>query len=148
VSEGDPVLWGSPAKSPKVGTKKVKGKIMDVVVKIIGIVFIFMTSVYFLKPDVMKRIIELFKQGRRMYFAGLIRFALAVVFLLAASDCKMPWVIIVFGILFIIGGLLIFILGSEKVRSMLEWWQKQSVFILRVIALIGLAFGAIIIYSA
>jgi len=101
-----------------------------------------------LKPDVMKRIIEFFKQGRRMYFAGLVRFVLAVVFLLAASDCKMPWVIIVFGILFIIGGLLIFILGPEKVRSMLEWWQKQSVFILRVLALITLAVGAIIVYAA
>jgi hypothetical protein len=148
VSEGDPVLRGCPAKSPKVGTKKVKGKIMDIVVKVIGIVIIFAALVYLLKPDVMKRIIEFFKQGRRMYFAGLIRFALAVVFLLAASDCKMPWVIIVFGILLIIGGLLIFILGPEKVRSMLEWWQKQSVVLLRVVALIGLAFGAIIIYSA
>lgn len=121
---------------------------MDVVVKIIGIVFIFMTSVYFLKPDIMKRLMEFFKQGKRIYFAGLIRFALAIVFLLAAGDCKMPWVIIVFGILFIISGLLIFILGLEKVKSYISWWQKQSVVLLRVIALIGLAFGAIIIYSA
>ena len=148
MSEGDPVLRGCPAKSPKVGTKKVKEKIMDVVVKIIGIVLVFMTSVYFLKPDIMKRLMEFFKQGKRIYFAGLIRFALAIVFLLAAGDCKMPWVIIVFGILFIISGLLIFILGLEKVKSYISWWQKQSVVLLRVIALIGLAFGAIIIYSA
>jgi hypothetical protein len=148
VSEGDPVLWGCPAKSPKVGTKKVKGKIMDVVVKIIGIVFIFMTSVYFLKPDIMKRLMEFFKQGKRIYIAGLIRFALAIVFLLAARECNQFWVIFAFGILFIISGLLIFILGLEKVKSYIGWWQKQSVVLLRVIALIGLAFGAIIIYSA
>ena len=121
---------------------------MDVVVKVIGIVFIFLAILYLLKPDVMKRLMEFFKKGKRIYFAGLIRFALAVVFLLAASDCKMPWVIIAFGILFIIGGLLIFLLGPEKVRSMIAWWQKQSLLLLRVLAIVTLAVGAIIVYAA
>lgn len=121
---------------------------MDIVVKIIGIVFIFVTSVYLLKPDVMKRLMEFFKQGKRIYFAGLIRFALAIVFLLSARECKQFWVIFAFGILFIIGGLLIFILGSEKIRVVINWYQKQSVLLLRLIAVIGLAIGAVIIYSA
>ena len=121
---------------------------MDIVVKVIGIVFIFFALLYLLKPDVMRRLMEFFKKGKRIYFAGLVRFALAVVFLLAANDCKMPWVIIVFGILFIIGGLLIFLLGPEKVRSMIAWWQKQSLLLLRVLAIVTLAVGAIIVYAA
>jgi len=121
---------------------------MDVVVKIIGIVFIFMTSVYFLKPDVMKRIIEFFKQGRRMYFAGLIRFALAIVFLVGARECKRFWVIFAFGILFIISGLLVFIIPLEKIKAYIGWWQKKPPLLLRLMALIALAIGAIIIYSA
>ncbi len=121
---------------------------MDIVVKVIGIVFIFLAVLCLLRPDVMQRLMEFFKKGKRMYFAGLIRFALAVVFLLAAGDCKMPWVIIVFGILFIIGGLLIFILGPERVRSMIAWWQRQSLLLLRVLAVITLAIGAIIVYAA
>ena len=121
---------------------------MDVVVKIIGIVFIFMTSVYFLKPDVMKRIIEFFKQGRRMYFAGLIRFALAIVFLVGARECKRFWVIFAFGILFIISGLLVFIIPLEKIKAYIGWWQKKPALLLRLMALIALAIGAVIIYSA
>jgi uncharacterized protein YjeT (DUF2065 family) len=121
---------------------------MDIVVKVIGIVFIFFATLYLLKPDIMQHLMEFFKKGKRIYFAGLIRFALAVVFLLAAGDCKMPWVIIIFGILFIIGGLLIFILWPEKFRTMTIWWQKQSVLLLRVLAVITLAVGAIIVYAA
>jgi uncharacterized protein YjeT (DUF2065 family) len=46
------------------------------------------------------------------------------------------------------GGLLIFLLGPEKIRRMLDWYQKQSTLIFRVIALIVLVFGVIIILSA
>jgi len=121
---------------------------MDIVIRVIGIVFVFMTIVYFLKPDIMKRLMEFFKQGRRMYFAALIRLVLAIVFLLAARQCHHFWVIFAFGVLFIISGLLIFILGPEKVRAYINWWQKQPVMLLRVMALVGLAIGAIVIYSA
>jgi len=121
---------------------------MNIVVRIIGIVFVVMMIVYFLKPDVMKRLMEFFKQGKRMYFAALIRFVLAIVFLLAARECNRFWVIFGFGILFLISALCIFILGLEKVKSYIGWWQKRSVLLLRVMAVIGLAIGAVIIYSA
>jgi len=121
---------------------------MDIVVQVIGIVFVCVGIVYLLKPAVMKRLMEFFKQGKRMYFAGLIRFVLAVIFLLGARECDITWVIVVFGILFLIGGLLIFILGPKKLRRIIDWWQKQSALLLRVAAVIALAIGAIIIYSA
>jgi len=121
---------------------------MDTVIKIIGIVIALAGIVYLLRPDVMKWLMEFFKQGKRIYFAALLRFALAVVFLAAARECKYPWVIFAFGILFLLGGLLIFILGPEKIRRILEWYQEQGLLLLRVIALIALAIGAIIIISA
>ena len=121
---------------------------MDTVVRIIGIVFVFTTIVYLLKPDIMKRLMEFFKQGRRIYFAALIRFVLAIVFLLAARQCRWFLVIFAFGVLFIISGLLVFILGPEKVKSYINWWQRQPLMLLRIVSLIGLAIGALIIYSA
>ncbi len=121
---------------------------MDIVIKSLGILFCIIGIVYLLRPDIMKWLMEFFKQGKRIYFSALIRFALAVVFLVGALKCKYPKVIIAFGILFIIGGLLIFALGPEKIRRMLEWYQKQPVLIFRVIAVIVLAIGLIIIFSA
>ena len=127
---------------------KIKDKIMDIVIKGLGIVFCIMGIVYLLRPDIIKWLMEFFKQGKRIYFAGVIRFALAIVFFAGARECKYPWLIFAFGLLFIIGGLLIFVLGPEKIRRMLEWYQQQPVLIFRVIAVIVLAVGLIVIFSA
>lgn len=118
------------------------------IIKAIGIIFIVIAIVYLLKPEVAKRLMEFFKQGKRMYIAALIRFVLAVVFLLAARECSVTWLIAALGILFFISGLLVFILGTERVRAYINWWQKQSLLLLRLMALIALAFGVLIIYAA
>ena len=122
--------------------------VITTIIKIVGIVIIIAAIVYLLKPDVMKWLMEFFKKGKRIYFAGLIRLVLAVVFLLGARECDITWVIAAFGILFLISGLLVFMLGLERLKSIIGWYQKQSVLFLRVIALIALAIGGVIIYSA
>ena len=121
---------------------------MDIVIQSLGILFALVGIVYLLRPDIMKWLMEFFKQGKRIYFAGVIRFALAVVFLVGARECKHFWVIFVFGILFIISGLLVFIIPLEKIKAYIGWWQKKSPLLLRLMALIALAIGAVIIYSA
>ena len=110
--------------------------------------FAFMGIAYLLRPNIIKKLMGFFKKGKRIYFAGLLRFALAVVFLVSARDCRYPWIILASGIIFLIGGLLIFMLGPEKIRRILDWYEQQPALIFRVIALIVLAFGAIIIFSA
>ncbi len=121
---------------------------MHIVIKSLGIVFAVIGIVYLLRPDFMKWLMEFFKKGKRIYFAGLVRFALAVVFFVGARECRYPWIIFAFGMLLLLSGLLIFMLGPEKIRRMFDWYQKQSTLVFRVIALIVLAVGAIVILSA
>jgi uncharacterized protein YjeT (DUF2065 family) len=121
---------------------------MDITIKIIGIVFVSIAIVFLVKPSVLKAMMEFFKKGKRIYIAALIRFALAIVFLLAARECDITWVIVTFGVIFLISGLLIFMLGPEKFRTLIDWYLKQSALLLRVAAVISLAIGAIIIYAA
>ncbi|MBL7187033.1 MAG: hypothetical protein ISS70_12000 [Phycisphaerae bacterium] len=119
-----------------------------VAIKSVGIIITLMGVVYLLRPDLIKQLMNFFKKSRRIYLPGLLRLALAVVFFLGASECRYFWVIFASGMIFLTGGLLIFMLGPEKIRRMLDWYQEQPILIFRVIALIVLAFGAIIIYSA
>lgn len=121
---------------------------IDIVIKSLGMLFALMGIAYLLRPDIIKKLMGFFKKGKRIYFAGLIRFALAVVFFVAARECRYPWIIFASGIIFLISGLLIFMLGPEKIRRMLDWYQYQTTLFFRIIALIVLAFGAIIIFSA
>ena len=121
---------------------------MENVIKIVGIIIVLIGILFLLKPDVMKIIMGFMKKGRRIYLAGLLRFALAVIFLLGARECNYKWIIAAFGIIFLISGLLIFTIGPEKIRRMLDWYQNQPALIFRVIAGIVLACGAVIVYSA
>lgn len=121
---------------------------MDFIVKIIGIVIVALAIAYLLKPEIMEYLMEFFKEGKRIYLAGLIRFVLAIVLLVAARECDITPVIVFFGILFLISGLLTFIIGLERAKSIIEWYQKQPVFVLRLLALITFVIGVAIIYSA
>jgi len=123
---------------------------MDIVnvIKSLGIAFVVIAVVYLLEVRILRRIMQFLKKGKRLYLAAIIRLALAIVFLLGARECNITWVIFAFGILFLVSALLIFILGTERLRPIIDWYLKQSDLLLRVIALITLAAGVIIIYCA
>jgi uncharacterized protein YjeT (DUF2065 family) len=119
-----------------------------IVIKILGIIISLMGLVYLLRPDIIKKLMNFFKKDKRIYLSGVLRLALAVVFLVAARECRYPWIIFACGIIFLAGGLLIFLLGPERIRKILDWYEEQSTLIFRVIAVIVLVFGLIIILSA
>lgn len=121
---------------------------MDFAVRIIAVVFILLGILYLAKPELVKRILEFLKQARRIYVIGVIRLILAVVFLLAARQCNVPWAIGVFGILLLVSGVMIFIIGDQKLKAWLQWWQKQPLLLLRAIALLTIVIGLLIIYCA
>lgn len=121
---------------------------MDIIVKIIGVIIVAFAIVLLVRPDVMKSLMAFFSKGKRLYAAGLVRLVLGVIFLLAARECDITWLIAAFGVLFLIAGLLIFALGPEKLRGILTWSQKQPSLLLRAFAVIALAIGAVIIYAA
>jgi uncharacterized protein YjeT (DUF2065 family) len=119
-----------------------------IVIKSLGILFVLIGIVYLLKPDILKMLMSFFKKGKRIYIAGLVRFALAVVFLLAATACRQPTIIGAFGVLFLLSGLLIFVLGPEMIRRIFDWYEEQPTLVFRIIASVVIAVGAIVIFSA
>lgn len=121
---------------------------LNTIIKIIAILIILTAIWYLIKPDFVKALMRFFAKGNRIYIPALLRFTLAVVFLLAAGQSNHPRIIAVFGIIFIISGLLIVILGPNRIRVIFDWYLNQPTFILRVLAVITLAIGALILYAA
>ena len=118
------------------------------VIKSLGILFTLMGIAYLLRPEIIKKLMGFFKKGKRIYFPGLVRFVLAVVFLIAARECRYSLIIIASGLIFLTGGLLIFILGPKKIRRIFDWYEQQPDIIFQVIAVVVLVFGMIVIFSA
>jgi len=121
---------------------------MVAAIRIVGVVCVIAGILYMFKPDVPRRLMVFFKKGSRIYLAGVMRFALAVVFLIGADRCRHKWVIVGFGILFLVSGLLVFMLGAKRLRTMIDWFQKSPALLLRGLGVIALAIGAIICCSA
>jgi len=120
---------------------------MPVLVKLIGLIIVVMGAVILLNPVAMRWLIDFWKEGKRIYLVGLLRLLIGIILLLAASQCKLPGVVTTLGILILLGGLLIFLLGLEKVRSMLDWWSKKPPAALRLMGSIALAIGLLLFYS-
>jgi len=121
---------------------------MVILIKIIGIVITLVGIIFLFCPKAIKQLMGFVRQGRRLYWAGILRLLFGVTLLLGASQCRVIWVVMAMGILFLIGGVMIFTLGLERLRSIIEWWNKRSLMVLRLWALVVLALGALLIYSA
>jgi len=119
-----------------------------IVIKSLGILFVLIGVAYLLKPGIIRELMRFFKKGKRIYFAGLLRFVLAVIFLTAATECRVPGVIGALGIIFLLSGVLIFLLGPERIRIILDWYDEQPVAIFNFIATVVIVVGAVIIFSA
>jgi len=121
--------------------------VMLILVKLIGIIIVAMGIVFILSPEAMKRVINYWRQGRRLYLVGILRLLIGVILLLNASQCRLVGVVVTLGILILLGGIIIFALGLEKVKSILDWLDKKPLSVLRLMALIALAIGALLLYS-
>lgn len=116
--------------------------------RFIGIPIVAMGVIILLNPIIMKQLIAFWKQGKRLYIVGILRVLIGAILLLAASQAKIAGVVATLGVLVLISGILIFVLKLEKVKTILEYWDKRSLLILRLMGLLVLAIGALLIYSA
>ena len=121
---------------------------MQILIKTIGTVIVCLGLVYLIRPKTLRAIMRFFSVGKRLHLAALVRFALAIVFFLGARECDMRWVIVLFGLIFMLSGLLIFMLGLEKSKAIISWYQEQPIVIFRVVAIMVLSVGLIIVYAA
>ncbi|MBN2182553.1 MAG: hypothetical protein JW715_11630 [Sedimentisphaerales bacterium] len=118
------------------------------VIKSSGIVLALIAVVYMLRPDMAKQLMVFLQKGKRIYIDGLLNFALAVLFFAGAHQCRYPWLIYLFGSIFAIECLLIFGLGSEKTKVILDWSREESYELFQFIGLLIGIVGLLVIFSS
>jgi uncharacterized protein YjeT (DUF2065 family) len=121
---------------------------METIIKVIGTVIVCIGLVFLIQPEIMRATTRFFSKGSRLYLAAMVRFALAVVFMMGAKHCGIRWIIVMFGLIFLLSGLMIFMLGLQKAKGIIRWYMEQPKFISRTMAGIVLAVGLIIVYAA
>ncbi len=121
---------------------------METTIKIIGIILITLGVWFFIVPKMTIKITSVVTKGKRLYFAAAFRVILGIIFLLAANDCRSPWIIKILGIIFLLSGIIIFAFGLEKCREALQWFQNRPSWAYRLPSIVIFAIGCLTIYAA
>lgn len=120
---------------------------MQAVIWILGAVIILEGIIFLIKPGFLVKLISFFMRGKMIYTAAVARAILGPIFLIYATQCKIPSVIIIFGILLLIGAAVLLLVKLEKIKTMLNWWTKRPVWALRTLAVAAVMIGTLIVIA-
>ena len=120
---------------------------MHAVIWILGAIIILEGVVFLIRPDFFAKVISFFARSKMIYLAAVIRAVLGPIFLVYATRCKIPSVIITFGVLMLIGAVILFLVKPEKIKPMLIWWTQRPPWALRTVAVVALIIGTLIAIS-
>jgi hypothetical protein len=121
---------------------------MAIIIKILGAAVVVLGIVFTLKPKAVKKYISFWKEKKHIKLGGLLAGIFGIIFLIAAPQCRLPWVINVFGIWSIIKGVLLYALSQKKINTYLGWWLNKPNAAMSGLGLAAIAFGALLMYSA
>jgi len=118
------------------------------VIKTIGILIIILGSACLLNPTFIINQVTYFKQGKRIYLGAALNILIGALLLMNASQSKLMAVVVVLGILSLLKGISIFVVGTEKVKKLMDCVEGKPVSVLRMMAALTLVVGALLIYAA
>jgi len=121
---------------------------MVLTLKILAIIMICVAIIFLAHPASLKKFLNYVLQGSNIFFAAVIRLVVGAFMLLTASKCDIPIIIVVIGIIALASGILVFLLGSEKSKKIIENIVAKSELVHRVIAVIAIIIWGIIVYAA
>ncbi|MCE5184597.1 MAG: hypothetical protein LLF76_00535 [Planctomycetaceae bacterium] len=117
------------------------------IVWLVGILILAWGVTAVLKPGLIKNAVKFFNVGQRFLIAVFIRLLLAIVFLVCAFQTRHPRVILAFGVLFLVAGILLLVLPAQKRRSVLGWWAAKQVWAFQIIGIVVVLIGAVVIWA-
>jgi hypothetical protein len=109
---------------------------------------IAVSTVYFVKPPLMKRYVQFWMKDIRLYLGGVLSALIGIIFLFSASGCAVPWFVILMGIISLAKGVVAFLLGPKKLFAWKDNLLKKPQATLRLMALIPFILGIFLIYAA
>jgi len=121
---------------------------MEKAILIIGVLLVLWGVWVVFRPQTVRKMIHLLAKGLLVYVPAVVRVALGVVFLLAARDCRVKWLIMALGIIMFAAGIIMFMMKPARLRSLFEWWANRSVIVLRVMGIMAAAVGGLIAWAA
>ncbi|MFA5811119.1 MAG: hypothetical protein WC956_02175 [bacterium] len=121
---------------------------MVYLIKSIGLLIVIWGVLLAALPSLMLRVLAFAKVGKRAYFAGVLRIIIGGLLIWACRAAMFVWVPATFGAIMVISGILIFVLGMDRVHAVMGWWEARTERVRRLVAILAACIGALLIYSS
>lgn len=121
---------------------------MVILVKIFSIVVMLYGAFLILRPETLKKVFKSMRDKYNFYIAGASKAVAGLVLILAASDCRVPWVIMFFGSLSLFGGILAFVIRIRLITELFDWMEQQPPRFTHYVGAIALLIGIIMALAA
>ena len=120
---------------------------MSFLVVLIGLLIFGIGVGILFSPATLRQILHNFLLKKWLVPATLLRVIMGIIFLIAAPSTRSPIFMYILGIVFILAGVSIPLLGTEKIERLANWWMERSDTILRVWAAIATVLGIAILWA-
>ena len=112
--------------------------------KLIGLVVAGVGLTICVSPKFMQKIFDFVKEGKRIYWAGVVRCLVGLILLVIAPKCVLPVATFVVGVILILSGVIAFACDLEKLKSFLAHYSDLPVLVIRLIGLVAACYGILI----
>jgi len=120
---------------------------MSKVILTIGILLILLGLWILIRPQFIRKAIHVLAKGPLVYIPAAVRVVLGVVFLLAARETRVTWLIVAVGVFMFATGIIMFMLKAAKLRDFLGWWANRSLVTLRIMGVVLAVVGGIVAWA-
>ena len=119
---------------------------MATVVAVFGLFMIVLGSVVMVVPWGVTRL-ALLHQGRLHFAIAAVRLVVGLVLLMVAAETRLPMVLRFFGTLVLFSGVMMLLVGRERIRSFSQWLSHRPHALVRLAGLFVVVIGATLFYA-
>ena len=120
---------------------------MVIIAKGLGLLIGILGIVLIVYPEWIKKLMAFWKEGSHVYWAAMVRLVIGVILLIAASRAAQPMMAATLGILFLVSGVIIFVMGAEEGKKLIAFWESQPSLVLRLLAVFVVVFGTLVFFA-
>lgn len=121
---------------------------MVLIVKMFAILFIVYGCLLILRPEILKKITGNLKEGNKVYIACGIKALLGILLILATPQCRIPWVVLFMGSLYLYGSIVALVLKKSVLLDLIIWWESCEQKFLYMAGAGSLVLGALLAVAA
>ncbi len=112
-----------------------------------GALVMFVGLYVILQPNGLTQFAELFLSTTGLWIAVALRLTVGVLLLLSASTSRVPRTLRVFGVLFVVSGIVLPFVGLDRLTGIVEWGTSLDETVLRAVGFLAVALGGFFIWS-